>query len=192
MAAATGPPSRDIQKPEQPRDEMSDVPSSGRLSLWRRFTEMYSRVLSVIVVASLVILIVPVSMQIFSRFTHIIPHYIWTEEMARCLFVWTIMLGSILGVREGSHLVVDVWPRMAPRPEAALRLLSSVAILIMALVFVWAGLEFTSFAWYRISELAEMPLWLIHVAWPVAGVSWLVFLGEQFYDDLRVLVGRNP
>jgi TRAP-type C4-dicarboxylate transport system permease small subunit len=171
---------------------MSDVPSSGRLSLWRRFTEMYSRVLSVIVVASLVILIVPVSMQIFSRFTHIIPHYIWTEEMARFLFVWTIMLGSILGVREGSHLVVDVWPRMAPRPEAALRLLSSVAILIMALVFVWAGLEFTSFAWYRISELAEMPLWLIHVAWPVAGVSWLVFLGEQFYDDLRVLVGRNP
>jgi TRAP-type C4-dicarboxylate transport system permease small subunit len=112
--------------------------------------------------------------------------------MARFLFVWTIMLGAILGVREGSHLVVDVWPRMAPRPEAALRLLSSVAILIMALVFVWAGLEFTSFAWYRISELAEMPLWLIHVAWPVAGVSWLVFLGEQFYDDLRVLVGRNP
>jgi TRAP-type C4-dicarboxylate transport system permease small subunit len=171
---------------------MSDVPSVGRPSLWRRFTELYSRVLSFLVVASLVILIVPVSMQIFSRFTHIIPHYIWTEEMARFLFVWTIMLGSILGVREGSHLVVDVWPRMAPRPEAALRLLSSVAILIMALVFVWAGLEFTSFAWYRISELAEMPLWLIHVAWPVAGVSWLVFLGEQFYDDLRVLVGRNP
>jgi TRAP-type C4-dicarboxylate transport system permease small subunit len=162
------------------------------MGVWRRFTELYSRILSILVVTSLVILIVPVSMQIFSRFTHIIPHYIWTEEMARFLFVWTIMLGAILGVREGSHLVVDVWPRMAPRPEAALRLLSSVAVLTMALVFVWAGIEFTQFAWHRISELAELPLWLIHVAWPVAGVSWLVFLGEQFYDDLRVLVGRTP
>jgi TRAP-type C4-dicarboxylate transport system permease small subunit len=171
---------------------MSDVPPAGRPNVWRRFTELYSRILSVLVVASLVILIVPVSMQIFSRFTHIIPHYIWTEEMARFLFVWTIMLGAILGVREGSHLVVDVWPRMAPRPEAALRLLSSVAVLTMALVFVWAGIEFTQFAWHRISELAELPLWLIHVAWPVAGVSWLVFLGEQFYDDLSVLVGRTP
>jgi TRAP-type transport system small permease protein len=171
---------------------MSDVPSVGRPSLWRRFTELYSRVLSFLVVASLVILIVPVSMQIFSRFTHIIPHYIWTEEMARFLFVWTIMLGATLGVREGSHLVVDVWPRLSPRPDAALRLLSSIAVLIMALVFVWAGHEFTAFAWYRISELAELPLWLIHVAWPVAGVSWLVFLGEQFYDDLRVLMGRAP
>jgi TRAP-type transport system small permease protein len=102
------------------------------------------------------------------------------------------MLGATLGVREGSHLVVDIWPRLSPRPEAALRLLSSIAILIMALVFVWAGHEFTQFAWHRISELAELPLWLIHVAWPVAGVSWLVFLGEQFYDDLRVLIGRAP
>ena len=170
---------------------MSDEPSAGRLSLWRRFTEFYSRVLSVLVVASLVILLVPVTMQIFSRFTQIIPHYIWTEEMARFLFVWTIMLGATLGVREGSHLVVDIWPRLSPRPEAALRLLSSIAILVMALVFVWAGIEFTQFAWHRISELAELPLWLIHVAWPVAGVSWLVFLGEQFYDDLRVLIGRT-
>jgi TRAP-type transport system small permease protein len=171
---------------------MSDVPSVGRLSLWRRFTELYSRVLSVLVVVMLAILIIPVAMQIFSRFTHIIPHYIWTEEMARFLFVWTIMLGATLGIREGSHLVVDIWPRLSPRPEAALRLLSSIAVLIMALVFVWAGIEFTQFAWHRISELAELPLWLIHVAWPVAGVSWLVFLGEQLYDDLRVLMGHAP
>ena len=171
---------------------MSDVPSVGRPSLWRRFTEFYSRVLSALVVVMLAILIIPVAMQIFSRFTHIIPHYIWTEELARFLFVWTIMLGATLGVREGSHLVVDIWPRLSPRPNAGLRLLSNISILILALVFVWAGIEFTQFAWHRISELAELPLWLIHVAWPVAGVTWIVFLGEQFYDDLSVLVGRTP
>lgn len=170
---------------------MSDVPARGGLSLWRRLTAFYSRVLSALVVATLAILIIPVSMQIFSRFTHIIPHYIWTEEMARFLFVWTIMLGATLGVREGSHLVVDIWPPLSKRADAALRLLSNIAILIVALVFVWAGYEFTAFAWHRISELAEMPLWIIHAAWPVAGVSWLMFLGEQFYDDLRILAGRS-
>lgn len=170
---------------------MSDVPPSARLSLWRRLTELYSRLISFLVVASLVILIVPVSMQIFSRFTSIIPHYIWTEEMARFLFVWTIMLGATLGVRESTHLVVDVWPKLSPRSDAALRLLSSIAVLIMALVFVWAGYEFTAFAWYRISELAELPLWLIHIAWPIAGFTWLVFLGEMFYDDVRILLRRG-
>ena len=171
---------------------MSDVPVRGGLSLWRRLTELYARILSVLVVTTLAILLVPVAMQIFSRFTHIIPHYIWTEELARFLFIWSIMLGASLAVREGSHLVVDIWPKLSPRTDAALRLITSLAILIVALVFVWAGYEFTAFAWHRISELAEMPLWIIHIAWPVAGASWIIFLGEQFYDDLRILAGRTP
>jgi TRAP-type transport system small permease protein len=170
---------------------MTDASTAGETSLWRRITHFYHRLLSALVVASLAILIVPVAMQIFSRFTQIIPHYIWTEEMARFLFVWTIMLGAMLGVRESSHLVVDVWPRLSPRANAALRLISSICVLIVALVFLWAGLEFTAFAWHRISELAELPLWLIHIAWPVTGATWIIFLGEQFYEDVRRLLGRK-
>ena len=170
---------------------MTDAHSPGPVGYWRRFTQFYHRLLSAIVVTSLAILIVPVSMQIFSRFTKLIPHYIWTEEMARFLLVWTIMIGAMIGVREGSHLVVDVWPRLSRRADAALRLIASTAILVLALVFVWAGIEFTQFAWWRISELAELPLWMIHIAWPVTGVTWLVFLGEQFYDDLRLMFGAE-
>ena len=60
---------------------------------------------------------------------------------------------------------------------------------MFALVFVWSGYEFTAFAIYRISELAELPLWVIHIAWPLTGLAWIVFLGEQFVDNLRVLHG---
>ena len=55
----------------------------------------------------------------------------------------------------------------------------------------WSGIEFTQFAWYRISELAELPLWVIHIAWPITGITWLVFLGEQMWDELNVLLGRG-
>jgi TRAP-type C4-dicarboxylate transport system permease small subunit len=109
--------------------------------------------------------------------------------MARFVLVWTVMIGAMLGVREGTHFEVDVWPRLPRRAEAALRLIAKVGILVVALVFVWAGIEFTQFAWYRISELAELPLWLIHIAWPIAGFTWLVFLGEQMWDELIVLIG---
>ena len=64
-------------------------------------------------------------------------------------------------------------------------------MLVIALVFVFAGIEFTRFAWHRISELAELPLWLIHLAWPMAGFTWLVFLGEQMWDDVNVLLGSR-
>ena len=134
------------------------------------------------------ILVIPVSLQIFSRYTDLIPSYIWTEEMARFLFVWAIMLGAMIGVRESTHFEVDVWPSLSPRRGGRARLVSRLGVLVIALVFIWGGIEFTRFAWNRISELAELPLWLIHVAWPLAGVTWVVFLGEQMLDDSRVLL----
>ncbi len=163
---------------------MDERPNTGWL---RRLNHWYSTLLSWLLVISVAVLIVPVSMQIFSRYTALIPAYIWTEEMARLLFVWTIMLGAMLGVREGSHFIVDVWPRLPPRPAALLDLLAGLAVLVLAVVFVWWGWEFTSFAFYRISELAELPLWLIHIAWPMAGVTWFLFMAERMAEDLRIL-----
>jgi len=160
-------------------------------NLWQRFTALYARLLEIILVFSVGILVIPVSLQIFSRYTALIPSYIWTEEMARFLFIWTIMVGAMIGVRESTHFEVDVWPRLSPRAEAVVRLVSRVGVLIAALVFVWAGIEFTRFAWNRISELAELPLWLIHIAWPVTGVTWLVFLGEQMIKDVKIATGSR-
>ena len=157
---------------------------------FRRLTAAYAQLLNWLRVLSVAILIVPVSLQIFSRFTDLIPHYIWTEEMARLLFVWMVMIGANVGIREGIHFVVDVWPEMSPKPAAALRLFSGCFVLVFAAVFFWWGIEFTEFALNRISELAELPLWMIHIAWPLTGLTWLIFVGEQMYDDVRLLGAR--
>ena len=154
---------------------------------WRRLTDAYAALLSWLLVVTIGILVVPVSLQIFSRYTELIPSYIWTEELARFVFIWSIMLGAMLGIKEGTHFVVDLWPRLPVRAGAALDLLGNLCVLAFALVFVWYGIEFTQFAWGRISELAELPLWLIHVAWPVAGTTWVVFGGERMLRDLRLL-----
>ena len=173
-----------------PPDNAAVLPTAP--TRWRRLTDAYAALLSWLLVFTIGVLVIPVSLQIFSRYTALIPSYIWTEELARFLFVWSIMLGSMLGIKEGTHFVVDVWPRLSPRASAALDLVSNLAVLAFALVFVWYGIEFTEFAWGRISELAELPLWLIHVAWPVAGLTWLAFGGERFLRDLRVLARREP
>src|SRR5262245_63749572 len=162
------------------------------MNLWRQFTRFYAALLSWLLALSVAILVIPVSLQIFSRYTALIPSYIWTEEMARFLFIWTIMIGAMIGVRESSHFEVDVWPRLPRRGEATVRLLGRLGVLAAALVFVFAGIEFTRFAWNRTSELADLPLWLIHVAWPVAGFTWIVFAGEQIIDEAKILFGRAP
>ncbi|MBL0898804.1 MAG: TRAP transporter small permease [Reyranella sp.] len=158
---------------------------------WRRFTAGYARFLTALLAFSVAIIVIPVTLQMVSRYTALIPSYIWTEEMARFLFIWMILIGAMIGVREASHFEVDVWPTLPRRGEAAVRIAARLGILALALVFLWGGIEFTRFAWYRTSELAELPLWMIHIAWPTAAVTWIVFLGEQFYDEVRILFGRS-
>jgi TRAP-type transport system small permease protein len=145
-------------------------------------------VLKVLLTLLIAVLMVPVAMQVLSRYTGIVPRYIWTEELARFLLVWMIMIGAMIGVREGTHFTVDLFPKLHGRVRAAADLFVGLFVLAMAAVFVWWGWEFTDNAWFRISELAELPLWLIHIAWPVCGVTWLLFQGERMWDDLQVLM----
>jgi len=159
--------------------------------MWHRLADGFGRFLNGLLVLSVAIILFPVTLQIVSRWMPALPHYIWTEEMARFLFIWMIMIGAMVGVREGTHFEVDLFPVLSPKVAAGFRLLGSLAILVFAMVFLWAGIEFTRFAFNRTSELAEMPLWLIHVAWPVTGLTWLVFLGERMLDDVDILRGRE-
>ncbi len=141
--------------------------------------------------ATVAILIVPVALQVVSRYTALIPAWIWTEELSRFLFIWMIMLGSMIGVREGTHFVVDVLPRLAPRPAAFLQIVTNLLVLAFALVFAWWGIEFVRFGWDQASELAELPMVFIFVAWPVAGLTWVFFLGEALIASFRVLAGKS-
>ena len=155
----------------------------------RRFLEGYHRVLTWLLVATVGILIIPVTLQIVSRYTALIPSWIWTEELSRFLFIWMIMLGAMIGVREHTHFEVDVWPELSPRANALLRIVSGLGVLAFALVFGWWGIQFVRFGWNQTSELAELPMPFIFVAWPLTGLTWLVFLGEAMWGHYNVLRG---
>lgn len=154
----------------------------------RTFIHAYWRLLTWLLVATVAILVVPVTLQVISRYTALIPAWIWTEELSRFLFVWMIMLGAMIGVRERTHFEVDIWPGLGARGNAALDLVASLFVLVFALVFAWWGIEFVRFGWDQQSELAELPMTYIFVAWPLAGFTWMLFLGERFVASLRVLL----
>ena len=159
----------------------------------RRFIDGYYRLLNVLLGATVAILVVPVTIQMISRLTQLIPAWIWTEEMARFLFIWMVMLGAMIGVRDGSHFECDVWPELKPRANALLHIVSMVFVLVFALVFVWYGIRFVQFGWNQTSELADLPMTWIFVAWPLTGLTWLLFGFERFRAKLRVVVdGPSP
>jgi TRAP-type C4-dicarboxylate transport system permease small subunit len=153
----------------------------------RNIIDGYCKLLDVLLGCSVGLLVVPVTLQMISRFTALIPAWIWTEEMARFLFIWMVMLGAMIGVREGTHFDVDVWPELKWRANAILRIVSMIFVLAFALVFVWYGIKFVQFGWNQTSELADLPMGYIFVAWPLTGITWLLFGGERLLTDIRRL-----
>lgn len=149
------------------------------------------RLLHFLLITTLLLLIIPVSLQIFSRFTDLIPRYMWTEEMSRFFFVWLIMLGATLGVRERLHFDVDFLPALSARANHVLLRMSQTAMLVFSGVVLYWGIEFTKFGWNQTSELADMPMWWIFIAWPLAGFLWLVFLLDHMFNASDISESSN-
>jgi TRAP-type C4-dicarboxylate transport system permease small subunit len=150
----------------------------------------YDRVLRFVITWLMILLVIPVTLQIVSRYTELIPRYIWTEEAARFLFIWIIMIGSILAVRDETHFNVDVLPKpKTARGKALATLWVDLAILVMAAMFVWFGTAFVKFGYSQTSELTGINMVFIFGSFLLAGVSWVVVVAERTIANLPVLIG---
>lgn len=122
------------------------------------------------------ILIIPVTMQVLARYTGIIPVYLWTEELATFLFVWMVMLGSIIAVWEGTHFDVHV----VPEAKSPLGKLLQNGIVLMfvstfALLFAYYGIGYAKFGSIQTSVMLQVNLLIIYITVPFAGFCWSAF-----------------
>jgi len=159
----------------------------------RRLNALIYRGLQKILTVLIAVMIIPVTLQIFSRFFEFIPRYIWTEEVARFCLMWLIMLGATIAVYDGTHFDVDVLPApKTDRGKALARLVVHVAMLLVALIFIAFGWRFAMFGYDQSSEMTGINMLSIHIAWPLAGICWFLFLLEKIRDDARLYVKDSP
>ena len=153
----------------------------------RALNALIYRVLQILITVLIAVMLIPVTLQIFSRFFEFIPRYIWTEEVARFCLMWLIMLGATIAVRDGTHFDVDVLPQpKTPQGNAVARLVIHVSMLLVALIFISFGWRFAMFGYDQSSEMTGINMLSIHIAWPFAGICWFLFLVEKIVDDVKL------
>ena len=156
------------------------------------FLDHYCRLLKVIMTLLMALMLVPVSIQIVSRYTGIVPRYIWTEEVARFCFVWIIMIGSMVAVRDGTHFDVDLMPHpKTKRGEGAAKLIVHIAMTLMGVIFSWYGFQFAQFGAIQTSEMSGINMLSIYISFPLAGVTWILFLAEKIAQDVRLIASKK-
>ncbi|MFT5651969.1 MAG: TRAP-type C4-dicarboxylate transport system permease small subunit [Yoonia sp.] len=137
-------------------------------------------------------LAIPVAMQVLSRYTGIIPTFLWTEELATFLFIWIVMIGSILAVWDGTHFDVRITPDAR---SPALRLLQTgivhLAIMTFGALFLIYGIEYAEFGGRQRSVMMRANLMITHISVPIAGGLWLLLAGYRLSEDVMKFLNRE-
>lgn len=141
-----------------------------------RVLETFCKGLRIVLGTLMACLAIPVGMQVISRYTGIIPTYLWTEELATFIFVWIVMIGSMVAVWEGTHFDVVITPD-ATRPFSILlqKGVVLVFIAIFALLFAWYGVEYAEVGYIQSSVMMRVNLLWIYISVPIAGAIWMIF-----------------
>ncbi|MEQ8479348.1 MAG: TRAP transporter small permease [Hoeflea sp.] len=78
-------------------------------------------------------------------FTNVVLRYVFNSglpfsvEVSRLVFVWIVFLGSIVALRDGSHLKVETIVKMLPRPAAYACFFVTHAIMLWCCWLLWQG-----------------------------------------------------
>lgn len=91
------------------------------------------------VIFSLMFLIV--LLQIIGRYVMKNP-FIWTEELARVLYVWLIFVGSSTLIKEYEHISIDfVQRRLSPQKEKIFKVIIDILALVFFIFLILGGIK---------------------------------------------------
>ncbi|WP_226781372.1 TRAP transporter small permease [Oceaniglobus trochenteri] len=132
---------------------------------------MIQRIFRAALAAMLAGLCLLVAYQVFARYIPFIPPFLWTEEIARLLFMWMVMIGAGYGFVEGTHFSFNFLIGAVPAgAQRSLGLVIVVLTLAVMIFFAWSGYEFFLKGFRRHSLVTGLPQASSYAALPVGAL----------------------
>jgi TRAP-type C4-dicarboxylate transport system permease small subunit len=158
----------------------------------RRFILGFDRLLGrieAVMLAAMVAAITAVTFaQVFTRYVTADP-FIWTEEVARYLFVWITMIGAAAAVRTHGHFGLDVLRHYAPPLRPVLGLMTMIIVVGFLALLLYTGIAETRQAALQMSPALQVRMHWAYLALPVGAVLALCHVIAHW---ARAGIGAHP
>lgn len=142
--------------------------------------------LCAVVLAMLILFLV---ISVFSRYAMDLG-LTWSDELARLLFAWIVLIGFAIAVRHRANVGVD-WlvSKLSPAKRRVVALLQDAMVLAFSVFFTWQAYVTVGF-----SRMQRMPALDITIAWLygstlAAGILMIIYGIANLVDTLQ---GRLP
>jgi TRAP-type C4-dicarboxylate transport system permease small subunit len=138
-----------------------------------------------------------VALQVFSRFVIHAP-LIWSEEVARFLFFWVVLLGAAVSVKDRRHFILNVIGDRTsggPTLRFLLDIVPDVCMLAFSVLLLAEGTGYAQVGLFRTASNSRVNMALVYSAIPTFAVLSAIYAAANLLVDcaaFRQGRGRAP
>lgn len=148
------------------------------------FTHILNKIIEYGLIMSLALLSIIVSFQVFSRYVFSIS-LPWSTDVNRFLFIYLVFLGATIGVRNQSHLNIDVLVKKFPKKvQKILNIVINLIILVFLIILVIAGLIFALSSTTQVTPYLRIPITYYYLAIPLSASAMIYYLFFHLKDQI--------
>jgi TRAP-type transport system small permease protein len=160
----------------------SDVyPAQGAAAALRRLTAALDRCICWVCIALLAVIFVVMVLQVTCRYVLGSP-LVWSEEVARYLYIWTCFLGAPIALRRGNHIVITLFVDWMPAQVGrAISIFWHIVAFLFLVELAIQGAILTARSHTLIAITVPIPWSLIYVVVPISAVLMMLETVEAIW-----------
>ena len=149
------------------------------------FTNILNKIIEYGLIISLALLSIIVSLQVFSRYVFKLS-LPWSTDINRFLFIYLVFLGAVIGVRDQSHLNIDVLIKKFPKKiQKLLNVIINLIILVFLIILVIAGLIFVLSSITQVTPYLRISISYYYLAIPLSATAMNYYLFFHLKDQIK-------
>lgn len=133
----------------------------------RKFFSMLNKIEYFIITSSFFVLLFVAFLQVFSRLLIHKP-LAWTEEASRYLFIFNVLLASVVVTKRDENFKVDfVYEKFGKNGKKLLDIVGLIIIMLFSLILIVYGLELIRTGGNRISPSLGLSMKMVYLPIPI-------------------------
>ena len=158
-----------------------------------RFFARLERVLEPALAGLLAFITIGVFIQVVLRYLFAVS-FLWGEELSLFAFIWCVFLGTAVCTWRHIHFSFDIFSELLTgRVAGVQRLMVDLCILLVTVVIVVTGWQFSQMSIARLSPALGITLLVPTIIIPVSGaLMTLVILVDVARDCRQIWTGQAP
>lgn len=119
------------------------------------------------------IMCISVALGVIARFFDLA--LVWTDELARYTFIWSVLLGTVVVFKQKKHIAIDlIGIVFSEKINLVIRVLIHVIMLVIFFILFRYGWILTQQTWNVLTTSLQIPTGLVYLSVPVS--SFLLFI----------------